>query len=507
MNRRAFLKNLGVGIAALFLSWCSASSQAGAMADIKGKRPNIIFIMADDPGWQDVGFAGAEFFETPHIDKFAAQSMVFTNAYTCGPNCSPTRACLMSGTYTPRHKIYTPGGRSKGNTKYMRLLVPARERKDKKLAEKAASLFPITNSLDSKFLCIPEVLKTAGYTSARLGKWHLGSDTQGFDLSSANGKGGPDGSFYGNIDVAEQLTDRAVEFIEANKKEPFFLYLCHWDVHVPHRARKNIVKKYREKLAKIPEDKRENFKPVYAAMIEAVDTSVGRIAQKVDELGLGDNTLIVFISDNGGLSSVSQLDPLRGEKGSLLEAGVRVPACMRWTGTIKRKSSCETPITSVDFLPTFARLAGANLPTTQPVDGADISPLLKGKSIPERSIFWHYPLYLSGRRGFRIDLPDGGTYIWRGVPSTSMRRGDYKLIHFHEDNSIALYNLKDDPGETKNLANTMSKLSAKLHAELNKWQKDTKAPISTIVNPEYVLSAQAPQRKKGLPSTRSKKPK
>ncbi|KKK73309.1 hypothetical protein LCGC14_2895120, partial [marine sediment metagenome] len=172
-------------------------------------KPNIVFILADDLGWQDVGFAraefaGAEFFETPHIDALAEQGTTFSAGHSGGPNCAPTRACLMSGTYVPRHMIYTPGGLSKGNIKYMRLLVPARNRRDKALQKQAASQFPITNSLDPKFICIPEVLKPAGYTSARIGKWHLGEDTQGFDLSSANGKGGPDGSFYGNVDVAEQ---------------------------------------------------------------------------------------------------------------------------------------------------------------------------------------------------------------------------------------------------------------------------------------------------------------
>lgn len=503
ISRREFL---GRSISAGAAFSLAVSTQAMGKQTPKPKgRPNIIFIMADDLGWKDVEFMGAKFFETPHIDKLASQGMVFTNAYSGGPNCSPTRACIMSGTYTPRHKIYTPGGRSKGNPKYMRLLVPAIGRTDKNLEKRAAAQFRITNELDPKFVCIPEVLKSAGYTSARLGKWHLGDDTQGFDLSSSNGKGGPGGSFYGNIDVAEQLTDRAIEFIEDNKKGPFFLYLCHWDVHVPHRARDEVVKKYQEKLEKIPAGKRQNFNPVYTGMIEAVDTSVGRIVQKVDQLGLGDNTLIVFISDNGGLSSVSQLEPLRGEKGSLLEAGVRVPACMRWTGTIKAKTICETPITSVDFLPTFASLAGAKLPTTQPVDGTDISLLFSGKSIPDRSIFWHYPLYLAGRRGFSIELPDGGTYIWRGVPSTAMRRGDYKLIEFHEDNSIVLYNLKDDPGERKNLVKTMPELAAELHAGLKKWQKDTKAPISTVLNPECVLAAKAPQQKTALRPKTSKK--
>lgn len=459
---------------------------AGQASADAADRPNIIFIMADDLGWQDAGFMGAEFFETPRIDRLAGQGMTFTAAYSGGPNCSPTRACLMSGTYTPRHHIYTPGGMSKGNPAYMRLLVPARGRKDKSLESKAASQFPITNSLDPSFVCIPEVLGGAGYRTARLGKWHLGNDTQGFDLSSANGKGGPEGSFYGNVDVAEQLTDRAIEFIEENRDGPFFLYLPHWDVHSPHRARQNVVARYREKLAKIPASQRANFNPVYAGMIEAVDRSVGRIADKVDELGIAEQTLIVFISDNGGLPGVSQLDPLRGQKGSLFEAGVRVPACMRWTGTIEPSTQCDTPITSVDFLPTFARLAGAPLPTSQPVDGTDISPLLRGKEISERSIFWHYPLYLQGI-GLTIDLPDGGTYTWRGFPSTSLRRGDWKLIEFHEDNSVALYNLNDDPGERHNLAASMPDRTRQLRRELDQWQATTGAPIPSEPNPECTL--------------------
>ena len=290
-------------------------------------RPNIIFILADDLGWKDVGYAGAEFFETPHIDVLAASGMTFCAAYSGGPNCSPTRACLMAGVYTPRHHIYTPGGRAKGDPRFMRLLVPAISRSDKVLNQKAADQFPIANDLDPSFVCIPEVLKPAGYTSARLGKWHLGPDTQGFDFSSANGRGGPDGKFYDDVDVAERLTDRAVEFIEENRNGPFFLYVAHWDVHTPYVARQNVVDKYQAKLDAIPKDARRNFNPTYAAMIEAVDTSVGRIVAKVDELGLGEKTLIIFTSDNGGLARVSQLEPLRGEKGSLFEAGVRVPAC------------------------------------------------------------------------------------------------------------------------------------------------------------------------------------
>ncbi len=447
--------------------------------------PNIIFILADDLGWQDVGYMGADFFETPNIDRLADQGMRFTAAYSGGPNCAPTRACLMSGTYTPRHHIYTPGGKAKGNSKYMRLLVPVKARKDKQLAKKASAQFPINNSLDPATVCIPEVLGKAGYRTARLGKWHLGKDTQGFDVSSANGKGGPDGSFYGNVDVAQQLTDRGLKFIEDNRDGPFFLYLAHWDVHTPHRASKDVVRKYQSKLDKIPKRQRGNFNPVYAAMIEAVDQSVGRIVAKVDELGLAENTLIVFTSDNGGLPSVSQLDPLRGQKGSLFEAGVRVPACIRWIGRIKPDTVCDTPITSVDFLPTFTKLAGGQLPT-QNVDGVDITPLLFGDSIPERSIFWHYPLYLQGK-GLTINVPGGKTYSWRGFPSTSLRRGAWKLIEFHEDDSVGLYHLNDDPEEQNNLAAKMPDRVAQLRAELDAWQKKTNAPIPTVPNPECVL--------------------
>ena len=450
------------------------------------RKPNIIFILADDLGWKDVGFMGTKFFETPNLDRFASEGMVFTSAYSGGPNCAPTRACLMSGTYTPRHHIYTPGGKSKGNTTYMRLLVPANGRKDKKLARKADGQFPISNQLKPDFVCIPEILGAAGYQTARLGKWHLGNDTQGFHLSSSNGKGGPGGSFYGNVNVAEQLTDRALKFIEDNKAGPFFLYLAHWDVHTPHRARKEITERYKDKLEKLPKQQRENFNPVYAGMIDAVDKSVGRVVAKVDELGLAQDTLIVFSSDNGGLPNVSQLEPLRGQKGSLFEAGVRVPTAMRWPGSIEKGSSCQTPITSVDFLPTFAGLAGGELPTTQPIDGTDISPLLRGGQLPERNIFWHYPLYLQGR-GLIIDVPGGKTYSWRGFPSTSMVRGDWKLIEFHEDNTVGLYNLKDDPGEQRNMASMETERLAKMRKAMDEWQAATGAPIPAEKNPECVL--------------------
>ncbi|MBT8044706.1 MAG: sulfatase, partial [Verrucomicrobiae bacterium] len=432
------------------------------------------------------GYAGADFFETPHIDQLAKQGMRFDAAYSGGPNCAPTRGCLMTGTYTPRHHIYQPGGACKGNIKYMKFLLPVRwNKRSKELNDLAAKQFKIATVLDSDFTSLAEVLKPVGYTTARLGKWHLGKDVQGFDLSTTDGKGSINTKFYGDVNVAESLTDRALKFIEDNKAGPFFLYLSHWDVHTPWRARKKVVAKYKQKLAQIPEAKRRNFSPVYAGMIEAVDQSVGRVVAKVDELGLSDKTLIIFTSDNGGIHRVSQLEPLRGEKGSLFEAGTRIPCVMRWSGRIKPGASCDTPITSVDYLPTFAGLSGAALPKNQPVDGVDVSPLMLGKKIPERAIFWHYPLYLSGR-GLTLKMADGKTYSWRGFPSTSMRRGNYKLIEFHETDTAELYDLSQDPGEQHDLSEQKPELAAKMRAELNAWQKETNAPVPSTVNPDYI---------------------
>ncbi len=456
-----------------------------SIAQCFAQQPNIILIVADDLGWGDVGYAGAAFFETPNIDALAGNGMVFTEGYSAGPNCAPSRACIMSGMYTPRHRIYTPGRQAKGEVKYMRLLVPAKNRKDKELEAAAKEIVPHATELDPSFICIPEVLKPAGYASARLGKWHLGDPTQGFDLSDAGG-GHPGGSYYDDIDVAERLTDKALAFIDNNKEGPFFLYLCHWDVHTPIMAREEVVARYQDKLDRIPESQRQNFDATYAAMIEAVDISVGRVVDKVYDLGLEEDTLIIFTSDNGGLANYSQLEPLRAMKGSLLEAGIRVPFVASWKGVIEAGSRCETPVCGIDFLPTFASLAGAALPSKQPVDGFDISPLFRGDSIPERPIFWFYPLYLSGP-GFPVALPDGKSYSWRGVPSTVLRRGDYKLLELHEDNSIELYNIKSDPSELHNLVNTMPEKAASLRAEMDAWQAATNAPISDVPNPECIL--------------------
>lgn len=452
-----------------------------AAADAATRKPNIVFVMADDLGWSDVGFNGATFYETPAIDRLCSTGMKFNRAYSGGPNCLPTRACLISGMYTPRTQIWTPGGHSKGKVNYMKLKVPNITNR----GADAWKTIPSEEALRPSVVSIAEVLSAAGYKTARFGKWHVGRDTQGFDISDLSGKGQAGTKFYGNPDVHEWLTDASVQFIEDHKEQPFFLYLSHWDVHTPIRARKEVVARYKKKLKSENWDRKWN--PTYAAMIHAVDLSVQRVYAKLEELGLAENTLFIFSSDNGGVSHVTSNHPLKGGKGAFSEGGVRVPTFMTWPKTIQAGAECDTPVTSVDFMPTFAELAGATLPTTQPVDGASIVPLLKGGAIAERSIFWHYPLYLKGSSaGDRIE-PILGTdrMYWRAVPSSMIVRGDWKLVHYFETDTRRLYNLSEDLSESEDLSAKYPEMAQALQTELTQWQQETKAVIPTEINDEF----------------------
>ncbi|MCT4643418.1 MAG: sulfatase [Carboxylicivirga sp.] len=446
------------------------------------KKPNIVFILADDYGWKDVGYNGKGFYETPNIDQLAKDGMVFTNNYAAGPNCAPSRASLMSGMYTPRHHLYTPGGKSKGQVKYMKLKVPTRSE------DETFDIFQSNNDeIDSDIICIPEILTKGGYVSARFGKWHIGEDIQGFDLISSNGKvSGLEEKHYGDINVADQLTDAGIKFIEDHKEQPFFLYLSHWDVHTPIQAKPEVVARFQEKLNKFG----GGWNPTYAAMIEAVDKCVGNVRAKLKELGLEKNTLVIFTSDNGGQPHITSNHPLKGGKGSLFEGGIRVPACMAWPGTVKPGSSCNVPIIGVDFLPTFAELAKVPLPVNQSFDGESITPLLKGaKQLNRQSIFWHYPLYLKGNKNNNV-LPVCGTnkLYWRGVPSSAIRKGDWKLIYSFEDHSVRLYNLADDISEVNELSLTHPEKTNELLKELKAWQENTNAPVPDVMNPKFEVS-------------------
>ena len=448
------------------------------------ERPNIVFVIADDLGYSDVGFNGQRFYETPNIDTLARDGMIFSDFYSGGPNCAPTRACINTGMYTPRHKLFTPSGQAKGDVKLMRLAVPTKGEQDP-IYNTVESM---KNTIDGSHTSIAEILGDAGYVSGRFGKWHLGDDLQGFTVSSANGQPGVVGKkFYGDIDVAEELTDAAVEFIEQNKEKPFFLYVAHWDVHGPLRARQEVVAKYEEKLETYSDDGAWEWNPIYAAMIEAVDTSVGRLRSKIKQAGLEDSTLFVFTSDNGGASFATTNHPLRGAKGAFFEGGIRVPTCAAWPAIIKPGTLSDAALTSVDLMPTFAELSGASLPTNQPVDGRSFAKILQGQAaLQNRAIFWHYPLYLSGD-GYNKVLPVYGTdnMNWRAVPSSVIRKADYKLIYYYEYDNYKLFNLRDDLSEENDLAEEMPSKARRLHDELMGWVKDTNAPVPTILNPKF----------------------
>ena len=481
MNRRDFLKAAGVAAVSTAISGCDA--QELRSVDITpGAKPNFLFILIDDMGYKDVGFMGSTYYETPNIDRLSTQGMVFTSAYSCGPNCAPTRASLISGQYSPRHGIYTVGSSNRGIKRLQKIIPPANK-----------------TTLDSNVTSIAESLKSAGYISASMGKWHLGTDpelgpvSQGFDINiggdkrgspgrggyfspykNPNLKDGPDGQY-----LTDRLTEEALKFIGANKDKPFFLYLPHYAVHTPIQAKKKLTEKYKRKT---PTDGQRN--PAYAAMVESVDQGVGRILAKLDELNLTENTVVFFTSDNGGVGGYRELGikdkeithnaPLRGGKGMLYEGGIRVPMTVRWPGRVKPGSTCDTPVISIDFYPTFLEMAGLSKPSGHTLDGESILGLLKRKNqLKRKAIFWHFPAYLPAKGGFRT------------TPAGAVRQGSYKLIEFFEDNRIELYNLNDDIGEQKNLAHKMPEKAKELHDLLKNWRNSVNAPVPKEPNPEY----------------------
>ncbi|TWU32526.1 Arylsulfatase [Novipirellula artificiosorum] len=451
-----------------------ADTEAASDLQQVQRRPNIIFVLADDMAWADVGYNGQRNFETPHIDQLAADGMRFHHAYSGASVCSPSRACLISGMYSPRHNIFHPGNRARGKLEYMKLAVPNRVVKNETYDWFAAigDLAPDVNSL-------AKVLKPAGYSSARYGKWHVGRDEQGFDISIDVRNG------WRDKDSAKKLTDAGIEFMRESKDRPFFLYVSHHEVHKPLVADPGIVKKYQVKKERTGGD----FKPVYAAMMEAVDTSVGRLRAELRTLGLEDKTLFIFSSDNGGYPDATSNLPLHGYKGTLFEGGIRIPTCMAWPNRIHPGSTCETPITFVDYLPTFAELAGTSLGQSKyPVDGVSLLPLMMGKAISDRAIFWHFPLYADLDHGVAPgSFPVFGTErpYWRGVPATVIRRGKYKLLYYYEDQSVKLFDVVRDQGESKDLSAKQPEIAARLLAELKEWTADVDAPVPDRINPVF----------------------
>ena len=452
MNRRGFLKAVGLGAVSLVLPSHPTKPAQSAITDVH-KKPNFVFILIDDMGWPDVACYGSKFHETPNIDRLASQGMKFTDAYAACPVCSPTRASIMAGQYPARVGItdFIPGHWRP----YEKLVVP----------ENRLQL-PLESTT------IGEVFKEQGYATCYIGKWHLGGkgyspDKQGFDKVVLGVKNKNDKQVSG-------FTDKAIEFIEEKKQEPFFLYLSHHSVHIKLEAPEELVDKYKNK----PKPATGVNNPTYAAMVEHLDTNIGRILKKLDDLDLAERTIVIFFSDNGGLRQayggyagkkqiVSTNAPLRDEKGTLYEGGIREPLIVRWPGVAKAGTTCNVPVTSVDFYPTFLEIVGAKGSPNQLLDGESILPLLKQTGSLERdAIYWHYPHYHHSR------------------PAGAIREGDYKLIEFFEDGRLELYNLKRDIGEKNNLAETMPEKAADLQRKLAKWRKSVGAKMPTP-NPDY----------------------
>jgi arylsulfatase A-like enzyme len=442
------------------------------------KQPNIVFILIDDLGWKDAGYMGSTYYQTPNIDRLAQQGMIFTNAYTNAANCAPTRASLLSGQYTPRHGVFTVANPARGEAKDRRLIPIENAR--------AISLDKIT---------IAEALKPAGYVSAAIGKWHIGHspEEQGFDVGMDRPELGYKGGHFNDNEeyLADRLTNEAVNFMTKNKDRPFFLYLSHHAVHTPIQAKKNITAKYEGK-----ESDGCHSHATYAAMVESVDESVGRINQTLKELGLSQNTILIFFSDNGGHGTYTCQQPLRGGKGMFYEGGIRVPMFAYWPERIKSGGKCDEAVISTDFYPTFLELAGIPAPDRYALDGKSIVSLLDGhKSLERDALYWHFPAYLEAYAGLQDESRDS---TFRTRPVSAIRKGDWKLLMFHEEwvldggresmdsnNSVELYDLGNDIGERNNLAATETAKREELLNQLIEWQTDIKAPIPTTPNPEY----------------------
>ena len=447
-----------------------------AIAQIQNQKPNVVLINVDDLGWKDVGFMGSTYYETPNIDQLSKEGMVFTQGYAAAANCAPSRACLMSGQNTPRHGVYTVANSDRGHTKTRKII-------------------PIANTqhISDEMLTMAEMFKMAGYKTGTFGKWHITKNplNDGFDVNiGGNGSGSPGKNGYTapyngkpNLEIApvgENLTDRltseTIQFIKDNKHHPFFVYLPYYAVHTPLMGKEALIQKYKEKGGRDGQDN-----PVFAAMVENVDTNIGRLLQLLDKLNLTKNTIIVFTSDNGGIRSISTQDPLRAGKGSYYEGGTRVPYIFKWPKIIEAGSTNNTPIVNMDLFPTFKIILNVDLPD-KILDGVDIMPLLQGKKIQERALYWHFPIYL---QAYNSKDDDGRDPLFRTRPGSTILYKNWKLHQYFEDGGLELYNLTTDIGERNNLIENNSDKAKELLEMMESWRKKINAPVPKEFNPEY----------------------
>lgn len=444
------------------------------------QHTNFLFLLVDDLGWKDLSCYGSEFYESPNIDALAKSGMRFTDAYAACPVCSPTRAAIMTGKYPPRVNITD--------------WIPGQNPKNRKLKTPADA-----SELALSEVTIAEALKDAGYATFFAGKWHLGSngffpEEQGFDHNlGGHHRGSPPGGYYAPYKnpklkdgpkgeyLTDRLTDETIQFIEANRDKPFLAYLSFYTVHTPIQACQRHLEKFKKKAAELPKQEGPAVKPerqgwtrqrqdnpAYASMVYALDENVGRLMDKLDELKLADNTVVIFTSDNGGLSTLfrkgaptSEL-PLRAGKGWCYEGGIRVPLIIRAPGVTTPGSECGEPVTSTDYFPTMLALAGLKLQPQLHRDGVNLLPLLQAEaSLDRRAIFWHYPHYHGS--------------AW--TPGAAVRAGKWKLIEFYEYDTVELYNLEDDIGERNDLAARLPEQRDELLRRLRTWQKEVGARL------------------------------
>ncbi|WP_268034461.1 sulfatase [Algoriphagus sp. PAP.12] len=454
----------------LFLSFFSCSQEV----KMEERKPNVILINVDDLGWRDLGYMGSSYYETPNIDSLSKTGVVFNQAYAGASNCAPSRATMLTGTNTPTHGIYTVSPADRGNPKTIKL-IPS----------------PNNDSIDPKSYTLGNLFRDQGYITASIGKWHVSENpiNFGFDLNvggSHRGNPGRDGYFspfnvspVDSVEDGEFLTDvltsAAIDFVEKNQKRPFFLYLPFYTVHTPLMAKEEDIARF---AAKTPEPGRSN--PTYAAMIYNMDQNVGRLLSKVSDLGLAENTIIIFTSDNGGIRAVSYQDPLRAGKGSYYEGGIRVPLIVSWAGKFSHQK-VQIPVSQIDFFPTLQDLIGAEKPLYQ-LEGESFLPLLKGEKMDSQDLFWHFPIYLEAYNPKEDGARDP---LFRTRPGSVIRSGDWKLHQYFEDGGLELYNLKEDISETTNLAESNPKKVAELLGKLNQWRERNHSPVPTERNLEY----------------------
>ncbi|MEX0685164.1 MAG: sulfatase [Balneolales bacterium] len=440
--------------------------QGCAMKAGETEKPlNIVFILSDDQAWNHMGYLGiTDFYETPNIDRIANEGIHFTDAYSASPVCSPARASIMTGKNPARLHLtnYIPGG----TYPYAPIVGP-----------------PMKRALPLNEKILPQYLKDLGYVTGHFGKWHLSPDRlfdepgrfyepqfRGFDDVLLNIKPEADHDPFDDPHHVETITQGSIDFIEQNQTNPFFLYVSHHVVHRPLIEEPELIKKYENKQG--AELERNN--PIMGAMVERMDDGIGRILDKLDELNLRENTVVIFFSDNGGLATLQAQDPLRGGKSMVFEGGIRVPLSIRWPGVIEPGTKSSTPVVSDDFLPTILEMVGSPLHKDD-FDGLSFTPLLQGKGgVDREALYWHYPHY--HHQGYQ--------------PSGAIRRGDYKLIEWYEEtlwsapNQISLFNIRKDIGETTDISNEFPELANSMRRQLYEWRDSVHAQ-EMMRNPLY----------------------